>query len=98
MQFHRHLPDIALAHLFGADQAIPLRRGWVGSWIGASVVHPQHTLCTEATVKAWKTAGMPINAWTVDDPGELRRLSALGIDGVFANDPAAALAVLAAPA
>ena len=39
---------------------------------------------------------MPINAWTVDDAGELARLAALGIDGVFANDPAHAIAVLSA--
>ncbi len=94
MQFHRHQPDIALAYLFHDEQALPLRRGWVGSWTGASILHPQHTLCTEARVKAWHAAGLPINAWTVDDPGELRRLAGLGIDGVFANDPRAAIAVL----
>ncbi len=94
MQFHRHLPDIALGYLFHDEQALPLRRGWVGSWTGAGVLHPQHTLCTEARVKGWHASGHPINAWTVDDPAELRRLAALGIDGVFANDPGAAIAVL----
>ncbi len=96
LQIHRHLPDLALAFLFGADQALPLRKGWVGRALGASVLHPEHTLCTEATVKVWKAAGMPINAWTVDEDDELRRLAALGIDGVFANDPAHALKILSA--
>jgi len=32
--------------------------------------------------------------WTVDDRAELERLAALGVDGVFANDPAHAIAVL----
>lgn len=95
VQFHRHLPDIALALLFGDEQALPLRKGWVGNLIGASVLHPQHTLCTEATVKRWHTAGMPVNAWTVDDPAELARLARIGVDGVFVNDPAHALMVLA---
>ncbi len=94
VMFHRHLPDLALAYLFGNDQALPMRRGWVGHWMGASVLHPQHTLCTEATVKAWHTAGMPVNTWTVDDASELLRLAKLGVDGVFANDPAHALKVL----
>jgi glycerophosphoryl diester phosphodiesterase len=94
LQLHRRLPDLALAYIFHQDQAIPMRTGWVGRWIGASLVHPQHTLCTEERVRAWHTAGLPINAWTVDDPAELRRLVALGIDGVFANDPAAALAIV----
>ncbi len=96
IQFHRHLPDIALAYLFHDEQPLPLRRGWVGTWMGASIFHPQHTLCTEQTVKAWHTAGMPLNVWTVDEASELERLARLGIDGVFANDPAHAVAVFSA--
>jgi glycerophosphoryl diester phosphodiesterase len=96
IQFHRHLPDIALAYLFHDEQPLPLRRGWVGTWMGASLFHPQNTLCTEQTVKAWHTAGMAINVWTVDDAAELERLARLGVDGVFANDPAHARAVFAA--
>jgi glycerophosphoryl diester phosphodiesterase len=96
IQLHHHLPDVALAYLFHDDQPLPLRRGWVGTWIGASLLHPQHTLCTDASVKTWRTRGLPINAWTVDDRAELERLARLGIDGVFCNDPAHALAVLSA--
>jgi glycerophosphoryl diester phosphodiesterase len=96
LQLHRHLPDVALAYLFHDEQPLPLRRGWVGNWMGASVLHPQHTLCTPARVKAWHTAGLPINAWTVDDRAELERLARLGVDGVFSNDPAHAIEVLTA--
>lgn len=96
IQFHRHLPDIALAYLFHDEQPLPLRRGWVGTWMGASLFHPQNTLCNESTVKAWHTAGMAINVWTVDEAAELERLARLGVDGVFANDPAHALAVFGA--
>jgi glycerophosphoryl diester phosphodiesterase len=96
VQLHGHLPDVALAYLFHDEQPLPLRRGWVARWIGSSLVHPQNTLCTADRVKAWHTAGMPVNAWTVDDRGELERLAALGVDGVFANDPAHAVAVLSA--
>jgi glycerophosphoryl diester phosphodiesterase len=95
VQFHRHLPDIALAYIFHDDQALPLRRGWVGRWSGASLFHPQHSLCTAATIKSWHTAGLPVNAWTVDDEAELVRLANLGVDGVFTNDVAHAVSVLA---
>lgn len=98
IQLHRRLPDVALAYLFHKDQPLPLRRGWVGTWMGASVLHPEHKLCTEATVKAWHTAGLPLNVWTVDDAPELQRLALLGVDGVFCNDPAHAIAVLDAMA
>lgn len=95
VQFHRHLPDLALAHVFHGEQLLPLRRGWAATAVGASLVHPHHGLCDEDTVRRWHSAGMAINAWTVDDPEELARLARLGIDGVFANDPAHALAVFA---
>ncbi len=93
LQVHRHLPAIGLAHIFADDQALPIRRGWIGTMIGVSIVHPQFTLVTEGAVKRWHTAGRPINVWTVDDPAELTRLAHLGVDGVFANDPAHARAV-----
>ncbi len=93
LQVHRHLPAIGLAHVFADDQSFPVRRGWIGTWMGVSIVHPQHTLVTEASVKRWHTAGRPINVWTVDDEAELLRLAGLGVDGVFANDPAHARAV-----
>ncbi len=93
LQIHRHLPAIGLAHIFAGDQPLPIRRGWIGTMIGVSIVHPEHTLVTEAAVKRWRTAGRPINVWTVDDEAELLRLAGLGVDGVFANDPAHARAV-----
>jgi glycerophosphoryl diester phosphodiesterase len=94
LQFHRRNPDIALGYLFHDEQPLPLRRGWVGQWIGASMVHPQHTLCTEDTVRTWHAAGFPINVWTVDDAAELKRLALLGVDSICSNDPGHALSVL----
>ena len=94
LQFYRKLPDVALAFLFGADQTLPIRKGWLARAMGATVLHPEHTLCTPDNVKAWHTSGRPINAWTVDDPEEMKRLDALGIDGIFTNDPALARGVL----
>ncbi|MGE0551552.1 MAG: glycerophosphodiester phosphodiesterase [Kofleriaceae bacterium] len=94
IQFHRHLPEVALAYLFHDEQSLPLRKGWLGRWMGASLFHPQSTLCTEATMRAWRDRGVPVNAWTVDEASELLRLSALGVDGVFCNDPGHAVRVL----
>jgi len=96
VQLHIFLPDIALGYLFHEDQALPMRRGWIGTLIGASLAHPQHTLCTPARVQAWHRAGLPVNTWTVDDAAELARLAQLGVDGVFCNDPGHAIAVLSA--
>jgi glycerophosphoryl diester phosphodiesterase len=88
VQLHTLLPDTALGYLFHAKQIAPLRRGWAGNAIGAGIFHPEHTLCNERSMKAWHLSGRPVNAWTIDDEAELRRLDALGVDGVFCNDPA----------
>jgi glycerophosphoryl diester phosphodiesterase len=45
-------------------------------------------------VRHWHARGYAVNVWTVDDPAELRLLSALGVDGVITNRPAATRAVI----
>lgn len=45
-------------------------------------------------MRRWRTAGLPVNAWTVDDADELRRLAAIGVDGIFVDDPGHAVSIL----
>jgi glycerophosphoryl diester phosphodiesterase len=45
-------------------------------------------------IDAAHEAGLWVVAWTVDDPAEVRRLAAAGIDGVITNRPDAALSAL----
>jgi glycerophosphoryl diester phosphodiesterase len=46
-----------------------------------------HMLVTPRLSKAVHDAGGELFAWTVDELEELRRLEALGVDGVVSNDP-----------
>ena len=94
-QFHLSAPHLPLGFLFGTGFPRRLRAATVGMIAGASALHPQHVLCTAATVADWHRRGFAVNTWTVDDPDRLRALAAMGVDGVFANDPRAALAILA---
>jgi glycerophosphoryl diester phosphodiesterase len=48
---------------------------------------PQWPLVTPALVAAVLGAGGELYAWTVDDPGVIRRLEGLGVTGVISNDP-----------
>jgi glycerophosphoryl diester phosphodiesterase len=34
-----------------------------------------------------RSAGVAVNAWTVDDPARIRALRRLGVDGICTNDP-----------
>jgi glycerophosphoryl diester phosphodiesterase len=51
-------------------------------------VHPESVLCTPAAVQDWQRRGHRVNVWTVDDPSELRRFAAMGVDGIITNNPA----------
>lgn len=97
LQLYRHLPEISLAYLFHSQQPRLLHRGWLGRTIGASLLHPDYPLCSDAAIERWHSWGYAVNVWTVDDADELVRLDRLGADGVFTNHPARARAALAAP-
>jgi glycerophosphoryl diester phosphodiesterase len=44
-------------------------------------------LVTPRLVRAVRTAGGELYAWTVDEPARIGRLEALGVTGVITNDP-----------
>lgn len=54
---------------------------------GASALMLQHAVVTPAAVARAHAAGAAVWAWTVDDPAELARLDAAGVDAVISNDP-----------
>lgn len=54
---------------------------------GASALMLQHAVVSAQAVERAHAAGAAVWAWTVDDPGELARLDAAGVDAVISNDP-----------
>ncbi len=63
----------------------------------ATILALHWTLCSAAAVAAAHRSGTPVLGWTVNDPAAIRRLAALGIDGVVSDDPETALATLLRP-
>lgn len=51
---------------------------------------------SETLVKEVREAGLGLYVWTVNDPGEARRLAALGLDGITTDDPVVIREALAA--
>ena len=51
----------------------------------ALVLH--HSLVTERSVRVAHAHGAPVVTWTVDDPRELARVDAAGVDAIVTNDP-----------
>jgi glycerophosphoryl diester phosphodiesterase len=63
---------------------------------GATAVMLQHRLVTSGFVERAHALGMPVLAWTIDEPADLLRVEAAGVDGVITNDPTIFVATLTA--
>jgi glycerophosphoryl diester phosphodiesterase len=58
-------------------------------------LHPDRDAALAATPEVFARAhadGLLIDVWTVDDPGEVQQLVALGVDGIITNVPDVVLA------
>jgi glycerophosphoryl diester phosphodiesterase len=61
----------------------------------ASILWQHHQHVDEALVATMHGAGMALYVWTVNDPAEVRRFLALGVDGICTDFPDVARAALA---
>ncbi|HYK83095.1 MAG TPA: glycerophosphodiester phosphodiesterase [Gemmatimonadales bacterium] len=65
---------------------------------GATTLWQERTLVDRALADTLHGAGMELVVWTVDDPAEMRRLVALGVDGLCTNHPEVGRAAVDSPA
>ena len=75
---------LGLDALRGATPAVV---GPLLSLTHASLVAFHHALVTPASVAAAHRRGAAVVTWTVDDPADLARVDAAGVDAIVTNDP-----------
>jgi len=77
-------PQVKLAYLFSF---LPwnLRKRMAGGMLTA--IHPRHPIVSGRLIKAAHAQGLQVNVWTVDKPERMRKLAALGVDGIITNFP-----------
>ena len=61
--------------------------------LGATDLGVERTLLATETIAVARAAGLTVGVWTVNDPGELRRVLAAGVDYVTTDRPDLALAI-----
>ena len=68
--------------------SLPFRIGRMltGAHANAATLH--HLVLSRSTVERCHARGAAVIAWTVNEPEELERVIALGVDGVVTDDPA----------
>ena len=88
-----HVPTALLT--FGTD---PLEALLIAESHGHAALHPDRRSVAGAAAGAVATRaherGLEVNVWTVNDPDELARLAAAGIDALITDVPDVALAAL----
>jgi glycerophosphoryl diester phosphodiesterase len=84
------LPSARTAWLVDAHAADIVERTAAA---GHAALHPHHSIVDEMLLRHAHAAGLAVNAWTCDDPAQMRQLIGWGIDGICTNVPDVGVAV-----
>ena len=78
---------IATALIYQEELGVHLRDRWFAPLLHPDGLRPGRRMATEEHVKQLKDRGHEVVTWTVNDPDEMRKLIALGVDGIITNRP-----------
>jgi len=53
----------------------------------AKAIHPHFTLLTESNVNKAQQAGLKVYTWTINEPEDIERIKAYGVDGIISDYP-----------
>jgi glycerophosphoryl diester phosphodiesterase len=83
-QFHALIPVVALGALV---YGVPLGYARDAAGLKPESVNLDARFVTRDFIRDAHNRGMRVYVYTADDPGEIRRLRRLGVDGIFSNYP-----------
>lgn len=88
--FRVYAPRVPTGLLFEAGYPWRGRVAGAAALLRPSALNPDLRLVTPERVARWKRDGRGVFVFTVDLPEDVARLRALGVTGIFANDPGGA--------
>jgi glycerophosphoryl diester phosphodiesterase len=88
-------PDLPVALLYQRPSCGPRLAKLLAGRLPHEAHNPSAERLTAADIAWYHERGLRVNAWTVDDEAEMRRLFAGGVDGLITNRPDLAMRVRA---
>ncbi|MBI4927269.1 MAG: glycerophosphodiester phosphodiesterase [Anaerolineae bacterium] len=85
----RLLPEVPVGILALEGRAGWWARSFLLRHISPEFVHPYFTDASAGFIRRQHESGRKVNVWTVNDPGDLSKLSVDGVDGLITDDPIA---------
>ncbi len=80
-------PHIPAGVLYAPDSPVYARHAWLDPFEPHEARHPHYSMVTRPIVRWCHARGLLVNVWTVDDPGEIRRLVEAEVDAIITNKP-----------
>lgn len=88
-----YAPEVRFALLYSPDGPRWLRSnraaGVFAHLLHPDALHPHFSLVDEALVRWAQRRGLTLNAWTVNDAADVKRLTRLDVNGLMADNPKA---------
>lgn len=88
-EWHRRYPETNLVYLIESGTDINENLEKLG--FTPAIYSPNYELLTEEDVKEIHDRGMKVVPWTVNEPGDMKRLAAWGVDAIITDYPDRAL-------
>lgn len=80
-------PRVPIAYLYEAKSPLFLRPLPVRTLLRPQALHPDFRVVTRRMVLAAHRRGYAVNTWTVNDPADLARMIACGVDSIITDYP-----------
>lgn len=84
---HQHYPAIASSYLLEAKEKGTVKDYITKLGFKPAVLSPNATLVNEVLIKDAHQMGIKVIPWTVNELKEMKRLKALGVDGIISDYP-----------
>ncbi|MCX6018137.1 MAG: glycerophosphodiester phosphodiesterase family protein [Chloroflexi bacterium] len=80
-------PNVPRALLYWSKGPLYLRNVWLSPFIRHEFRHHHYGMVTPQFVSKMHASGKRVNAWTVNDEAQIRRMAAMGVDGIIGDSP-----------